>query len=61
MVCKIGEPLFICLTMESLWDVNRDVSTAITARLHQAMRSFAYVSLIAPAGGVRHDPHKVHG
>ena len=61
MVCKIGVPLFICLTMESLWDVNRDVSTAITASLHQAMRSFAYVSLIAPAGGVRHDPQRFMG
>ena len=57
----IGEPLFICLTMESLWDVNRDVSTTISASLHQAMRSFAYVSLIAPAGGVRHDSQRFMG
>ena len=45
MVCKIGERLFICLTMESLWDVGRDDSTAITASLYQAMMSIDYVPL----------------
>ena len=29
VVCTIGECLLICLMMESLWDVDRDVSTAI--------------------------------
>lgn len=39
VVRKIGERLFICLTMGTLWDVDHDVSTsAITAGLHQAMR-----------------------
>ena len=31
--------------MESLYVADRDVSTAITASLHQAMRSIVYVSL----------------
>ena len=31
--------------MKSLWDVDRDVLTAITASLHQATRSIDYVSL----------------
>ena len=29
--------------MESLWDVDRDISTAITASLHQAMRLIDHV------------------
>ena len=45
-MCTIGECLFICLTMESFWNVDRDVSTAITASLHQAMRLMDNVSLM---------------
>ena len=41
----VDEGLFICLTMESLGDVDRNVSTAITASLHQAMRLNVYMSL----------------
>ena len=39
-MCKVGESLFVCLTMEcgegggGKADVDRDVSTAITAGLH---------------------------
>ena len=38
VVCKIDECLFICLTMESLCGVDRDVSSAITASLQQASK-----------------------
>ena len=41
----IDECLFVCLTMESLWNVDRDVSTVITASLYQAM-SLINVSLM---------------
>ena len=47
VVCKINECFFICPKMESLWDVDRDVSTAVTASLHQAMKSIDFVSLYA--------------
>ena len=41
MLHTTGECLFICLSY-----VNRDVSTAITGSLYQAMRSLDNVSLM---------------
>ena len=43
VVYKIDKFLFICLTMESLWGVDRAFLTVITATLYQAMRSIVYV------------------
>ena len=41
----VGECLFICLMMESLWNVDGNVSTANTANLRQAIRLINNASL----------------